>query len=43
MKTQYSLYVSETNVIGSGKATSYIRALDLLSEMLKIHSFGFDD
>jgi putative restriction endonuclease len=43
MKTKYSLYINETNVIGSGKATSYIRALDLLSEMLIVKSFGFDD
>jgi putative restriction endonuclease len=43
MKSKYSLYVSETNISGSGKATSYIRALDLLSEMLIVKSFGFDD
>jgi putative restriction endonuclease len=43
MKTQYSLYINQTNISGSGKATSYIRALDLLSEMLIVRSFGFDD
>ncbi len=42
-KNRYSNYVLETNVVGSGKASSYIRALDLLSEMLCIQSFGFDD
>jgi putative restriction endonuclease len=43
MKTEYSIYITETNISGSGKATSYIRALDLLSEMLTVKSFGFDD
>lgn len=43
MKYNYSKYLTETNVRGSGKATSYIRAMDLLSEMLIIQAFGFDD
>lgn len=43
MKTQYSLYINETNISGSGKASSYIRALELLSEMLNVKSFGFGD
>lgn len=42
-KNQYSEYLFKTNLSGSGKATSYIRALDLLSQMLMIESFGFED
>ncbi|WP_283787020.1 HNH endonuclease [Bermanella sp. WJH001] len=42
-KSQYSEYLFKTNLSGSGKATSYIRALDLLSQMLMIESFGFVD
>ncbi len=42
-KNQYSEYLYKTNISGSGKATSYIRALELLSDMLMIHPFGFDD
>ena len=41
MKNQYSLYINQNNIAGSGKATSYIRALDLLGEMLLIESFRF--
>jgi len=43
MKNQYTLHMTQNNIAGSGKATSYIRALDLLSEMLLIESFGFAD
>lgn len=43
MKHQYSEYLYKTNIAGSGKATSYVRALDLLSDMLRIRSFGFED
>ena len=42
-KSQYSEYLYKTNLSGSGKATSYIRALDLLSQMLMVEPFGFDD
>ena len=42
-RTQYTSYVFETNLVGSGKANSYVRALEVLSEMLKTKSFGFDD
>ena len=42
-KSQYSEYLYKTNLLGSGKASSYIRALDLLSQMLMIEPFGFDD
>jgi len=43
MKNKYSLYINQNNIAGSGKATSYIRALDLLGEMLLIESFGIID
>lgn len=42
-REDYSNYIFEANLSGSGKASSYVRALDLLSEMLKIESFGFED
>lgn len=35
MKPQYSQYVYEQNIEGSNKASSYIRALELLDEILK--------
>lgn len=42
-KNHYSEYLYKTNISGSGKATSYIRALDLLSEMLTVQPFEFQD
>lgn len=39
----YKAYVYETNLKGSKKASSYLRALDLLSEMLQAESFDFAD
>lgn len=42
-KNRYSEYLHKTNLSGSGKASSYIRALDLLSQMLITESFGFED
>ena len=42
-REEYIAYVYATNILGSGKASSYIRALDILTEMLKIKSFGFED
>ena len=42
-KNQYTEYLHKTNISGSGKATSYIRALELLSDMLMIQPFGFGD
>lgn len=39
----YQAYISRTNLAGSGKASSYVRALDLLCEMLRVHSVGFAD
>jgi putative restriction endonuclease len=43
VRIEYSNYLTQTNINGSGKATSYIRALDLLSEMLITQAFGFED
>ena len=39
----YSDFINATNLPGSGKADSYVRALDLLSQMLQIESFEFQD
>ena len=43
MKTKqpFTQFITETNLAGSGKATSYIRALDLLGEMLAVDALGF--
>lgn len=45
MKTQsdFANYLRATNVGGSGKAASYLRALELLEEMLKAVPSGFED
>lgn len=42
-RSGFITYIFESNISGSGKASSYLRALDLLSEMLQIKAFGFDD
>ena len=42
-KTVFLHYLLSDNREGSGKATSYVRALELLEEMLKIRAFGFGD
>ena len=42
-KNAYSNYVIANNKDQSGKATSYIRALDLLCSMLEKHPLGFAD
>ncbi|MFT5116208.1 MAG: putative restriction endonuclease [Parasphingorhabdus sp.] len=42
-KEGFSKHIHSTNVDGSKKAASYIRALDLLNEMLKAEPFGFSD
>lgn len=42
-RSAYIAYIHETNLTGSGKASSYIRALDILSEMLRIKPSGFED
>lgn len=41
-KQAFSDFINETNLKGSGKASSYIRALDLLGEMLNLDTFGFN-
>tara|TARA_R110001599_G_scaffold25097_2_gene90128 strand:- start:822 stop:1649 length:828 start_codon:yes stop_codon:yes gene_type:complete len=43
IKAAFSNYIKATNVAGSQKATSYIRAIDILSQLLSYESFGFDD
>lgn len=42
-KKAFSEYLYATNVAGSKKAASYIRALDLLEEMLQTTAMGFED
>ena len=39
----FEKFIFSANVEGSGKASSYVRALDLLSEMLKAYPMGFSD
>ena len=42
-RAKYIGYVFETNLVGSGKADSYVRALDILCNMLIINPLGFED
>ncbi|CAA0096424.1 Uncharacterised protein [BD1-7 clade bacterium] len=42
-KDAFLTYLNATNIAGSGKASSYVRALDLLSEMLALSPFSFGD
>lgn len=42
-KHAFEDFIHAGNVNGSGKASSYVRALHLLSEMLKAHPLGFAD
>lgn len=42
-KVEFENYLNEDNLAGSGKASSYIKALDWLIQMLKIESYGFSD
>jgi len=42
-KSDFARYLNETNATGSGKAASYVRALDLISEMLRVKSYEFAD
>ena len=39
----FETYLYSENREGSGKASSYLKALYWLQEMLKIESYGFDD
>ena len=41
MKTAYRSYIFETNVSGSKKASSYLRALDMLGEILALSNGPF--
>lgn len=42
-KHAFEDFIHAGNVKGSGKASSYVRALDLLSEMLRAYPMGFAD
>ena len=42
-KKSFTDFIQETNVAGSGKATSYIRAIDLLCELIIRKPFSFSD
>ena len=39
----FAAHLKATTLSGSNKGTSYLRALDLLKEMLGVHSLGFVD
>jgi putative restriction endonuclease len=43
MKDIFTDYIKSTNVIGSQKATSYIRAIDILNQLIIHHPFSFVD
>lgn len=43
MREAYSEFVHSVNLAGSGRATSYLRALDLLQEMIRVVPMGFSD
>lgn len=42
-KEAFTKFIHSSNADGSGKASSYVRAIDLLCEMLEARPFGFDD
>ena len=42
-KSNFTKYLHSTNVSGSGKAASYLRALELLEGMLRAVPLGFED
>jgi putative restriction endonuclease len=42
-KSAFAEYLRSTNVGGSGKAASYLRAIELLEEMLNAEPAGFED
>ncbi|MCC5789794.1 MAG: HNH endonuclease [Opitutales bacterium] len=42
-KTAFIDHLHQSNREGSGKASSYVRAMDLLAEMLKVKDYGFRD
>lgn len=43
MKEAFETYLYENNTDGSGKASSYIKALTLLEQMLRIEPYNFQD
>lgn len=43
LHSDFEHYLREDNKDGSGKASSYLRGLDLLEQMLRIESFDFAD
>lgn len=43
MKSGFTDYIKKTNVRSSQKATSYVRAIDILNQLLAHEPFGFDD
>lgn len=43
VRDSYANHLQSTNVSGSGKASSYVRALELLQQMLSHKPCGFDD
>lgn len=42
-KDIYTKYIQSTNQIGSNKATSYVRAMDLICRMLEVEPFSYQD
>ena len=43
IKQAYEHHLYESNTEGSGKASSYIKSLEWLKEMLEVQSYGFSD
>lgn len=43
LKEDFETYLEEENLAGSGRASSYLKALQWLRQMLEIQSYGFDD
>ena len=43
IKNAFTNYIKATNVTGSQKASSYIRAIDILNQLIAHHPFEFDD
>jgi putative restriction endonuclease len=43
IKTAFTDYIKATNVTGSQKANSYIRAIDILNQLIRYEPFSFND
>ncbi|MEL0658676.1 hypothetical protein V6255_05925 [Psychromonas arctica] len=43
IKNAFTDYIKATNLNGSQKANSYIKALDILSSLIKHEPYGFND